>query len=243
MKSFGIQDTYSIFDAGFYSEDNIKAVQGIEIPFMVRLPANRKLYKKLVNGIKDLEDVKYAVRYGKRALFIKKQGVDLFGKTAFAYIVLDPARKGRETTKLILQLDEINKSTDEKAFLLKKKGIMILLSSIDLPEENTIPFYYSRQIAEQLFKFSKDDLNLLPLRTHKEESMRGYLLLVFITLSVFLLLQKNLEKKITVEEALLLLRNLKVKVFEDEMLIPEITKEQRLLFEKFDIIVPKVLGI
>jgi transposase len=243
MKRFGIRDTYSIFDAGFYSENNIKAVQEIEMPFMIRLPANRRLYKKLVNGIKDLEDVKYAVRYGKRALFIKKQGVDLFGKPAFAYIVLDPARKGRETTKLILQLDEMNKSTDEKAFLLKKKGIMILLSSIDLPEENTISFYYSRQIAEQLFKFSKDDLNLLPLRTHKEESMRGYLLLVFITLSVFLLLQKNLEKKVTVEEALLLLRNLKVKVFEDEMLIPEITKEQRLLFERFDIIVPKVLGI
>jgi len=58
-----------------------------------------------------------------------------------------------------------------------------------------------------------------------------------------LLLRKHLEKKTSVEEALLLLRNLKAKVFKDEMLIPEITKKQRLLFERFDIIVPKVLGI
>ena len=58
-------------------------------------------------------------------------------------------------------------------------------ASIDLPIDEVVPFYYSRQAAEQLFKFSKDDLELLPLRTHNEESMRGYLLLVFITLIVF----------------------------------------------------------
>jgi len=243
VKKFGIENTYSIFDAGFYSEDNINALYGIEMPFMVRLPANRKIYKEVVNGSGDLENVKYAVRCGERGLFVKKRGVDLFGKPAFAYVVLDPTRKGREMTKLILQLDEIDKSDDEKAFMLKKKGIMVLISSIEIAEDQVVPFYYSRQAAEQLFKFSKSDLKMLPLRTHKEESMRGYLLLIFITLWVFLLLRKKIGNKVTVEEALLLLRNLKTKVFEDEMLIPEITKKQRLLFERFGIVVPKVAGI
>ncbi len=73
--------------------------------------------------------------------------------------------------------------------------------------------------------------------------MRGYLLLVFITLIVFLLLKKRLGKKTSVEEALLILRNLKAKVFKDEIIIQELTKEQRQLFERFDIIVPKELGI
>ncbi len=118
-----------------------------------------------------------------------------------------------------------------------------MISSIDLPMDEVVPFYYSRQAAEQLFKFSKDDLELLPLRIHKEESMRGYLLLIFITLIVFLLLKKKLGKKTTVEEALLVLRNLKVKVFKDEIIVQELTKEQRQLFEKFEILVPKVLGI
>jgi len=243
MKKFGIKDTYSIFDAGFYSEGNIKALRAIEMPFMVRLPANRKIYKDIINESGDMEDVKYAVRYGERGLFIKKRDIDLFGKPAFAYVVLDPARKGREMTKVILQLDEIDKTTDEKSFMLKKKGIMVLVSSIDIAEGEVTPFYYSRQTAEQLFKFSKDDLKMLPLRTHNEESMRGYLLLVFMTLSVFLLLRKNLGKKVTVEESLLLLRNLKAKVFKDEMLISEITKKQRELFERFGVIVPKVAGI
>jgi len=120
---------------------------------------------------------------------------------------------------------------------------MILLSSIDLSDSDVLTFYYSRYAVEQLFKFSKDDLKLLPLRTHMEESMRGYLLLIFITLSLFLLLKKRLGKTVSVEESLLQLRNIKAKVYKDEIIIPEMTKKQRLLFEKFDIIVPKTLGI
>lgn len=241
IKKFGIENTYCIFDAGFYSEPNIKSLQGKEIPFMVRLPASRTLYKEIIAKGSDIESIKYAVKYGERGLFIKKQKINLFGKGAYVYTVLDPERKGRETRNLILGIGE-NEENDQE-FALKKKGIMILVSSINTDGHDALSLYYSRNIAEQLFKFSKDDLKLLPLRTHKEESMRGYLLLVFISLSAFLLLRKGLGKQFTVEEALLLLRNLKAKVFRDEMLIPEITKKQKLLFEKFDIIVPKVLGI
>jgi transposase len=248
LSKYGIKNTCAIFDAGFYSESNIKALQGpdpdtTQVQFMVRLPSNRTLYKELMDKSEDLESIKYATVYGKRGLFIKWHKIDLFGKIAFAYIVLDPERKGRETRKLILGIGEKDEVVEDRDFLLKRKGIMVLISSIDLPIDEVVPFYYSRQAAEQLFKFSKDDLELLPLRTHNEESMRGYLLLVFITLIVFLLLKKRLGKKTSVEEALLILRNLKAKVFKDEIIIQELTKEQRQLFERFDIIVPKELGI
>jgi hypothetical protein len=60
--------------------------------------------------------------------------------------------------------------------------------------------------------------------------MRGYLLLIFITLVAFLFLRKQLGKTITVK-ALLLLRNLKARVFKKEMIIQKVTKKQRELFE------------
>jgi transposase len=210
---------------------------------MVRLPSNRKLYKELITESSDIESIKYGTRYGKRALFVKKHEVDLFGKKAFACVVLDPERKGKETRKMLMELDEIDSDYTEKEFMLRKKGIMMLLSSTDLETDEVVPLYYSRHIAEQLFKFSKDDLKLLPLRVHSEESMRGYLLLMFVTLTVFLLLRKQLGKNVTVEEALLLLRNLKAKVFGKEMIISEVAKEQKNIFERLGIIVPKVLGI
>ena len=247
MKKHGVKNTFSIFDAGFYSESNIRALQGpdaktTKIQFMVRIPSNNLIYKDVVQKSKDIENMKYATVYGERGLFVKKHKIDLYGKTAFAYVVLDPVRKGRELRKFILKRDEEGDIDNEK-FIVMKKGIMVLISSLSLPEEEVVPLYYSRQIVELLFRFSKDDLDLLPLRVHKEESMRGYLLLIFISLCVFLLLKKKLGKKKTVEEALLILRNLKAKVFKDEIIIPEITKKQRLLFESCEIIVTKTAGI
>ncbi|CAD7771330.1 hypothetical protein FHEFKHOI_01234 [Candidatus Methanoperedenaceae archaeon GB50] len=49
--------------------------------------------------------------------------------------------------------------------------------------------------------------------------------------------------KATVEEVLLTLRNLKCKVYEDEIIVQELTKQQRKIFEKFSIMVPKSMGI
>ncbi len=49
-----------------------------------------------------------------------------------------------------------------------------------------------RQRVETLFGFSKDDLRLIPLQIHKEETLRGYLLLMFIVLIVFLRLRKEI---------------------------------------------------
>jgi len=243
MKKFGINDACCVFDAGFYSKNNIESLQEKKISFVVRLPAGTVLYRELIDKSGDIENMKYALIYGKRGLFVKKHKINLFGKKSFAYLILDPERKGRETKKLILKAGEEDGVEKIKNFILRKKGFMILLSSIDLSDSDVLTFYYSRYAVEQLFKFSKDDLKLLPLRTHMEESMRGYLLLIFITLSLFLLLKKRLGKTVSVEESLLQLRNIKAKVYKDEIIIPEMTKKQRLLFEKFDIIVPKTLGI
>ena len=243
IKRFGIKNTYFVLDAGFFSEGNVTLLQNEEIQFMIRLPSNRKLYKDLIDKNQDLESIKHAIVYGGRGLFIKKCMVDLFGKNAFAYVILDPDRRGRETRRMLLKLDEEERASKDIDFRLKKKGIMIVISSVELDRDGVLPLYYSRNTAEQLFRFAKDDLELLPLRVHKEESMRGYLLLIFIALIAFLLLKERLGKKITVEEALLSARNLKAKVFNREVVIAEMTKKQREIFEKVEVIVPKVTGI
>jgi Transposase len=128
-------------------------------------------------------------------------------------------------------------------FKLRKKGMMILVSSFKLEKEEAVPFYYMRQAVERLFGFSKDDLRLIPLRVHKEETLRGYLLLMFMALVVFVLLKKAIGKKHTVEEVLLTMRNLKCKVYDNEILIPELTKRQKEFVERLGIIVPKKMGI
>ena len=180
-----------------------------------------------------------AVKYGKRGLFIQKRQIDLYGHPAYAYIVCDPVRRGKEISQKIMELE----STDDELDL-GKCGIMVLVSNINMGIDEVIPLYYSRQMAEQLFGISKDDLSILPIRTHNETRFRGLMLLSFMALIIYMKIKTALGSSSTVEQLLLLMRNLKCKIFHDNSLIVgEVNKKQRLAFEATNILVPKNTGI
>ena len=122
----------------------------------------------------------------------------------------------------------------------KRKGFMVLMSSQPIESDELIPLYYTRQFVEKAYSYSKDDLALLPLRVHSEETLRGYLFIIFLSLIVYMEVQKEIG---SVEMSLDILRNLKCKVFEKEIVIQELTKDQKKLFEKIGVIVPNTMGI
>lgn len=246
LKKYGLTNMFVYIDAGYFSEENILDMYKEEINFITRLPSNRTLYKNLMEKeVADLEKKKYAVRYGKRGMFVKEKVVNLFGKMAFAYIVLDPKRKGREVDKLILDSTEKDTHYDEIElnYGFMTRGIMVVVSSFQMKTDEVVPTYYMRQEVEMLFGFSKDDLALYPLRVHSEDRIHGFLFLQFITLIAFIQLKKKIGNKYTVEEILLTMRNLKCKVFDNELIISELTKDQKDLCEDMDVVVPKTSGI
>lgn len=243
LKKFGIRSGFVLVDGGFFSEDNIKGLYGERIDFLTRLPATTKLYKELIRTkTDDLERFKHAVKFGKRVLFVEQLKVDLFGRRAYAHLILDPERKGRELRDLLLEVLDDAEEESEVEYAMKRKGVMVLLSSFKIPKGEIIPLYYMKQTVERLFGFLKDDLKLVPLRVHTEETLRGWLLLSFIALVTFVLLKRELVDY-TVEEALMMMRNLKCKVYDDEIIVNELTREQRELTEKLKILVPKSMGI
>ncbi len=124
------------------------------------------------------------------------------------------------------------------------RGVMILVSSFEIPRSDVVPTYYARQTVEMLFGFSKDDLGiLLPLRVHSEQRMQGFLLLQFLCLIAFTRMRNKLGTEYTVEEALLSLRNLKAKVFESGIVVGELTREQKEIMKKLGVLMSKNLGI
>jgi len=245
LQKFGIKENYVYLDAGFFSEENILELYEQEINFLTRLPSMRIIYKELIlSEAKNIERYENITKYGKRGLFIKQKKINLFGKDAFAYIVLDPERKGRETKNFILQnIKNKENSVEELEYEMAKRGIMILISSLDIKNEEVVPAYYIRQTAEKLFGFSKDDLNLLPLRIHSEEALRGFLFMQFLTLIAFVHIKNKLGKEHNVEEILLTLRNLKCKVYDKDLMVCEPNRQQKDIMEKLDILMPKKLGI
>lgn len=223
-----------------------------KLDFIIRLPSNRKLYKRLIEQHgRELERRENIVAYGERGLFVKEVEVDLLGHRAFAYLVLDPVRRGREMSRFLRNnvADSsggggvLSCGGEEVDFGILVKGVMVVVSSFRFLKEEVVPSYYVRQVAETFFGFSKDDLGLVPLRVHSEESVHGFLFLQFLVLVAFLQLKKQLGKKYTVEEVLLSMRNLKCKVYDKEILVEELTKDQKEITETLNIIVPKTLGI
>jgi hypothetical protein len=246
LKKYDVKNNFVCLDAGFFSEDNIKDFYEREIDFLTRLPSSRIIYKQLIEEeIPRIESAKNIVRYGKRGLFIKQKETELFGNKAYAHVVLDPQRKGRETSKLILEtIDEKSLHNEtELDYSLMKRGVMILVSSSEISKEEVVKIYYLRQTAENLFGFSKDDLGLLPLRVHSEEALRGFLFIQFLTLIAFIQLRNKLGNEFTVEEALLILRNLKCKIYDNEAIVSELTRSQKDISEKFNVLMPKQVGI
>jgi transposase len=244
LRKFDVKNSFVYVDAGFFSEDNIKEMYVDEINFLTRLPAERIVYKQLINEeAKNLESLRNITRYGKRTLFVRQREIELFGRKVFAHVVLDPQRKGREINRLGLNVIDEKDTNDGLEYELLSRGIMILVSSFEMKKEEVVPAYYIRQTAEKMFGFSKDDLNILPLRVHSEESLRGFLFLQFVSLILFTQLKKQIGKKHTVEEILLTMRNLKCKVYENDLIINEPTRQQKDLAKLLGFILPKNLGI
>ncbi len=146
-------------------------------------------------------------------------------------------------TRYILDSVDDGVIQDDENYEIVNKGIMVVISSFKISKDEIVPFYYIRQTAEVFFGFSKEDLALLPSRVHSHEGIRGFIFLQVLTLIAFTQLKNKLGKAYAVDEVLLSMKNLKCKIYDNEILINEITKEQREMAEKLGVIVPKNLGI
>ncbi|MDX1917207.1 MAG: transposase [Rickettsiaceae bacterium] len=247
LKSLGVEHSFALLDAGYCSEENIKHLRENHIDFLMRLPAGRVLYKEIIEKHhSELEVLSNAVQYGKRSLFVKAHKIDLYGKEGYIYIILDPAKKTKDYEKLIRSRAQSPKEIDPKAddFAFKRAGVFTLISSKEIHQQEVLSSYYNRQSIEQVFGFAKSDLDLLPIRCHSDQTIRGYLFLQFLLLIVFIEIRERLSSHFTVEQALMVTRSLKCKIYDDKMMIQELTKNQKKIFELAGIIVPKtIVGI
>lgn len=232
MKQYNVGIDYSIIDAGYYSENNIKSLYGDNISFLTRLPSNRKLYKELIKKYgKEIEKKGRIVTYGQRTMYIKKAKIDLFGNIGYAYIILDVKRYADEANKYIIVAKDDKKDEKEIREELQNKGKLILISSEEIELDEVVPLYYTRQRVENIFGVLKSEVNILPLRVHKVNTFRGYILLNFITLIIELLLQKQLGIRYTLDEYFITTRNLMCKVYEKDIIVDEPSPKIKEIFE------------
>jgi transposase len=227
LQAYGVNVDFSILDAGYYSEKNIKALYKDHIRFITRMKPNLKLYKELVeSNAGGLESRLNAVFYRDRLLYMKCVPLKLFEYQAYAYVAIDHQRRCDESYSYMKKALENSKlSCEEVDREVKGKGMFILLSSECVDISEVLPLYYMRQSIEQVFDLYKNNADLLPLRTHGEDTFRGHLMLSFLSTIAYMLVNQLLDGlKFCADGAFRTLHNLKCKVFDDCILIKEATK-------------------
>jgi hypothetical protein len=243
LQAYGVRTDYAIVDAGYYSESNIRSLYGDNgegelIPFLTRLAPNLKLYKQLVSEHAcDLAQSKYMLMQRGRLLSVKRVGIDLFGHGGYAYVAIDHARREDEIYRYAKNtIDSKDVSHEDMDKAIKSKGFFILVSSEMIEAKDVMPLYYTRQAVEQIFDVSKNYTELLPLRVHSGEALRGHLLLSFIATVVYLSINEMLKDTIyNAQGAFFILKNQKCKVFDDRILPKEVNKKMNDIYKKLKI--------
>jgi len=227
LKQYKVDIGYAILDAGYFSEENVRELFRNCVSFITRLAPNRRLFKDVASTcLPGLMDSENAVRYGNRLLYIRKEAADIYGNLGFAYIGIDMDNRNQQLKRAAFSaLDDrlLPKDMDEK---MARLGLFMLVSSEDIPIDEVLPIYYTRQQIEQVFDVGKNGADLLPIRVQSVETFRGHLMLTFLATVVLQKLQRDIIKKsrkkdkINPEGVTMVLRNQKCKVF-DEAVVPQ----------------------
>ena len=182
---------------------------------------------------------------------------DLFAEIAMLRqkVTLDPEKyiHDEECTKyLIIRKSEkqdlgytvsIRNDVIEKA--LETAGWVVLISNNISDAQTAIQIYRDKDVVEKGFLRQKNSIDLGRLRVHSDNAMQGKQFIGFIASILMseinrVMVLKNLFKKFTMHELLLILSKNRIQYFEDKRVLFPLTKDQKQIFDAFDIDFPSV---
>jgi transposase len=126
----------------------------------------------------------------------------------------------------------------EKA--LETAGWMVLISNCMDDAKSALKVYREKDIVEKGFLRLKNSLDLGRVRVHSEASMNNKVFVGFISLILLsaihnVMVDKRLYSKMTMKKLILTLSKLKLQIVRDVRILFPVTKEQRIIYEAFDI--------
>ena len=122
-------------------------------------------------------------------------------------------------------------------------GKTILISASKRSWAEVLSLYRERDEVEKKFDDLKNELKVMPLRVQKVETLRGLLFIFFISLVLRAVLLRRardakLLDKSSIEEILMELAKLRAVKVGGKWRLTEITKKQRMIFEKMESSIP-----
>jgi hypothetical protein len=237
LSDLGIEVDLVIMDAGYAAFDNLSQLISEDISFLTRIPQNRVMYKQLIEEHSStLALPNNLVTYNGRVLYVKKVETDLNGHKLFAYFMQDIKQAADDLSRAFLK----HELSDNRIVLLSEEqlnaGKFALLSSREYSVNEVLAEYYTRQTVEQIFDVNKNYAGGEPVRAHTEETVRGTILVSFIsTLLYTIISQKLIGTKLSATATLSIMGKLRMTVHEHGQFDEERTKEQNFIFKHLNL--------
>ncbi|MDR2436960.1 MAG: transposase [Endomicrobium sp.] len=222
-----------IMDAAYSSLSNLSQLVSANIPFITRLTKNRKEHKEIIEKYgPGLKCPANAITFGDRVLFGKVVPIHLCGKQLYAYLMLDLQQEAADQNQIIHRFKDEPDGIKKMESLFKSAGMFIILASDKYEKSEILPMYYQRQIIEQVFDISKNFADIIPLRAHSEETIRGRLLISFIASVIYSSISQRLKNKtrLCANKAICKMHHLQIKIYENSRFIEDLTKDQKEIF-------------
>jgi hypothetical protein len=194
LKENGVSVKHAIVDAGYCSEGNLKALYEARIHFLTRLPVNRKLYLEAWSDYgKEVLGDQCRYMYQDRMVGIKRIYTSLFGCRGYVYLCVDYNARNDQIKNFTKGAVADSLPRSKWSTKTDKMGFFALVSNEKIEPEDLLPLYYTRQTVEQVFDVGKNNVHLLPLRTHSEETFRGHIMLTFMAIILYLTFNQRLK--------------------------------------------------
>ena len=107
LKAFGIQRVTFVVDRGFFSTSNLVDLVSDTSDVIGAIPATLKIYSQLLSKSKNLEHPKHACKRGDELVYLMVHQDVINDITVKFIVVLNPLRRGRERTKKMKHILEV----------------------------------------------------------------------------------------------------------------------------------------
>lgn len=137
----------------------------------------------------------------------------------------------------------INIRTEVVEKSMQTAGWVVLISN-DISDAKKAMGVYRDKVVEKGFLRLKNNIDLGRFRVHSDNAMQGKLFVGFIASVIMsginkVMSDKDLYRKYTMKELLRILAKVRIQEINEQSIIAPITKEQRLIYEAFNVPLPE----
>ena len=195
---------------------------------------------KIYNEIKEIEEeaVKEKEELAKSLRNVDAKQIESYSNDVRRYLKIQELERGSRYVVSIND-EEINNR-------LKSSGWLILLCKNKISTKDGIAYYRNKDVVEKIFLRSKNNIDLKRLRVHGSEAMQAKVFVGFIA-SVLMahinnvMSQHDLYRTYTMTGLLKKLFRLNVMEIKDTKIVYPCTKEQKEIFEYFNMPCPETI--